>query len=66
MQLKQSIKHSSLLRKEDLRIKLIAMLLPRSMALIKLMSQRKCNNSENQFQDIVESTEEFKLIMFSV
>ncbi len=66
MQLKQSIKHFSLLRKEDLRIKLRAMLWPRSMVLIKLMSQRKCNNSENQFQDIVESTEEFKLIMFSV
>ena len=66
MQLKQSIKHFSLLRKEDLRIKLIAMLWPHSMVLIKLMSQRKCNNSENQFQDIVESTEEFKLIMFSV
>ena len=66
MQLKQIIKHFSLLKKEDLRIKMIAMLWPRSMVLIKLMSQRKCNNSVNQFLDIVESTEEFKLIMFSV
>ena len=54
MQLKQNIKHFSLLRKEDLKIKLRAMLSPPFMVLIKLMSQRQCNNSENQFQDIVE------------
>ena len=66
MQLKQSIKHYSMLREEVLKHKMIAMLWPPSMVLIKLMSKRKYNNSVSQFQDIVESTEEFKLIMFSV